>query len=261
MATLASYQKMTVTQRNRVNRDDLKKLLDESLDADVSEVSLRNLITETINQSIDAKLTTIKEEIKNELKNEMSTMNTDIDGLRSTVGMLKLAVLEQQKYLERSRFESCRNNAFITGLPCTMEINGAQSNDADAILCEALKVAIPDITKEAYKVIKNFPPREGMTRHSAKIVLTESDTKKKLMDASSKYKDLKKISDTHVLQKVFVRNDQPPLTRKENDRLRTKMWVFRDADEENLHSFRILKGVLYKDDVEIDRFNLSNQLF
>lgn len=249
---------MTISQRNQVKRDDLKKLLDESLDADVSGVSLRNLITDTINQSIDARLTDIKNEIKNEIKKDLESVNTDVEGLRSTVNMLKLTVLEQQKYLERSRFESCKNNAFITGLPCTMDINGVQSNDADVILYESLKVALPSIAQDSYTVIKNFPPREGMTRHSAKIVFKVSDTKKRVMDASSNYKNL---SDTHVMRKVFVRNDQPPLTRKENDRLRTKMWQLRNDDEENIHSYKISRGALYKDNTEIDRFNLSNQLF
>ena len=65
----------------------------------------------------------------------------------------------------------------------------------------------------------------------------------------------------YLMRKVFVRNDHPPLTRKENDRLRTKMWQLRNDDDDNIYTYKISRGVLYKDATEIDRFNLSNQLF
>ena len=120
MATLAQYQKMTTTQRNQVKRDELKKLLDEALDTDVTDGSLRSLITDTITQTLDTKMNELKTELKNEYKNDVANLNTEIDTLRSTVNTMKVAMLEQQKFLERSRFESCKNNAFITGLTCTM---------------------------------------------------------------------------------------------------------------------------------------------
>ena len=258
MATLAQYQKMTTTQRNQVKRDELKKLLDEALDTDVSDGSLRSLITDTITQTLDTKMNELKTELKNEYKNDVANLNTEIDTLRSTVNTMKVAMLEQQKFLERSRFESCKNNAFITGLPCTMDISGTQSSNADDILHEALKTPLPDIARDSYIIIKNFPPRTGMTRHSAKIQFKENDTKKLVMNSGTKYSGL---PDTHSLRKVLVRNDQPPLTRKENDRLRTKMWQLRNDDADNSHNYRIDKGVLYKDNIEIDKFNLINQLF
>ena len=59
------------------------------------------------------------------------------------------------------------------------------------------------------------------------------------------------------------KNDDPPLTRKENERLQTKMKELRDLEDPDnpQNKFYIKKGSLYKNDESIDEFNLNNQLF
>ena len=62
--------------------------------------------------------------------------------------------------------------------------------------------------------------------------------------------------------RVFVKNDDPPLTRKENDRLFQKLRELRAEEEEGVESiYKITKRKLYKADTVIDEFNLSNQIF
>ena len=73
----------------------------------------------------------------------------------------------------------------------------------------------------------------------------------------------KTLNQENYLRKVFLKNDDPPLTRKENERLGAKMKQMRE-DEDPDHpqnKYYIKKGKLYKNDEEIDEFNLNNQLF
>ena len=63
----------------------------------------------------------------------------------------------------------------------------------------------------------------------------------------------------HPLKKVFIKNDEPPLTRKENVRLRVKKYNLRQENRDS--EVIIKKGVLYKDNVKIDNFDINNQIF
>ena len=63
---------------------------------------------------------------------------------------------------------------------------------------------------------------------------------------------------------MFLKNEDTPLQKKENDRLYQKMRELRAAeanqdDPENV--YKLKSGKLYKNDDVIDSFNLENQLF
>ena len=73
-----------------------------------------------------------------------------------------------------------------------------------------------------------------------------------------KKSDLKTVNGEHPLKKIYVNNDEPPLTHKENVRLRSKAYNLRQAGEGNIV---LEKGILKKDGVQVDCFDLSNQLF
>ena len=71
---------------------------------------------------------------------------------------------------------------------------------------------------------------------------------------------LKSLDENNPLKKVFINNDEPPLTHKENVRLRSKAYNLRLQEGEG-SNIVLLKGVPSKNGAEIDRFDLSNQLF
>ena len=75
----------------------------------------------------------------------------------------------------------------------------------------------------------------------------------------NKHKQIKDLPASHILKKVYIKSDQPKLTRKENDRLRQKAHDLREKNEGC--DIKIDKGVLYKDNVKIDHFDLDNQIF
>ena len=66
------------------------------------------------------------------------------------------------------------------------------------------------------------------------------------------------------MRKVFIKNDDPPLTQKENQRLNTKVKELREAEDADDpdNRYMIKSGKLMKNGNEIvDEFNLNNQLF
>ena len=72
------------------------------------------------------------------------------------------------------------------------------------------------------------------------------------------------MSANNYMKKIFIKNDDPPLTRQENERLQGKMKELREMeDRENpVNRYHIKRGKLYKNGEDcIDEFKLSNQLF
>ena len=64
---------------------------------------------------------------------------------------------------------------------------------------------------------------------------------------------------------MFIKNDDPPLSRQENDRLYQKMKVLREEEEDPrnpINKYHIKAGKLFKNgDSCLDEFNINNQLF
>ena len=70
---------------------------------------------------------------------------------------------------------------------------------------------------------------------------------------------MKDLPETDPLKKVFIKNDEPPMTHKENVRLRTKAYNLRQQNPDS--NVTITKGVLFQDEIKIDEFNINNQIF
>ena len=110
--------------------------------------------------------------------------------------------------------------------------------------------------------MKNFDARVGNTRHSAKISVESGVTRSQIFRGCSKFKNL---PPDNYLKKVFLKNDDPPLTRRENDRLYKEMKRLRDLEDRdnpvNKYILRNGRGLFKNGDECIDEFNLCNQLF
>ena len=142
-----------------------------------------------------------------------------------------------------------------------MELAGNQVNDANEIIQHVLSFVSPGIQQNEYQVLKSFEPREGHDRHSAKIMCTDRSVKGKIFKGCIKFKDLPAGS---PIKKVFLKNEDTPLQKKENDRLYQKMRDLRAAEEDPdnpVSVYKLKSGKLYKNDDIIDSFNLENQLF
>ena len=115
------------------------------------------------------------------------------------------------------------------------------------------------ITEESFTLQHSFTifkNHKGDEVHSVKISMKDVTTKRSILKNTRK---IKALPDTHFMKKVFIKSDQPPLTRKENDRLRKKARDLRSQHPGSMVS--IQKGTLYKDNVKVDYFDLDNQIF
>ena len=75
-------------------------------------------------------------------------------------------------------------------------------------------------------------------------------------------KSLGQCEDTDSIRKVFIRSEDPPLTRKENRRLSDKLRELKQSLEPGSGVlYKLYKGELLRNDVVVDKFNLSNQIF
>ena len=97
---------------------------------------------------------------------------------------------------------------------------------------------------------------KGDRKHSIKVYFYNKEKKDVIM---KKKTSLNKLTDDHPLKMVYIKNDQPPLTNKENNRLRAKARDIRIANPND--TVKIDKGKLYHNDTLIDEFNLANQIF
>ena len=109
-----------------------------------------------------------------------------------------------------------------------------------------------------YTVEKVFQPIQGRTRHSAKSVFKNFETKMAIIRNCRKFKDLDK---NDPIRAIFVKFDDPPLTQAENKRLSDKLKRLRDEAGSEAVTYKITKGKLLRDGVQIDEFNLINQIF
>lgn len=254
--TFEDYHKLNATQRTKVKRGDLQQLLDEHINADNAN-SIRGIIREelkAIEVNMEKKLTT-------KYDKKIKDVEDENERLKKENSEIKAAISEQQKFLERVRSEKTAPNIFISGIPNNLEMEGNNMSDAKVILNHILKFLNPDIQPNDYKILKNFEPREGNERHSAKISCSSLTMKKKIFEGCRKFKNLPLIS---PLKKVFLKNEDTPLQKKENDRLYRKMRDLRAAEEDPdnpTNKYIIRSGKLYKNEEVLDTFNLENQLF
>ena len=65
------------------------------------------------------------------------------------------------------------------------------------------------------------------------------------------------------MKRIWLKNEDTPMQKKENDRLYNKMRELRNAEDPDnpVNMYKIKSGKLFKNDEVIDNFNLENQIF
>ena len=264
--TIEQYNNFSVQQRKKVKRDELQTILDEHLNDDGSVASMRGIIREEMTTLFEG----FKKELTKSVNGQIKVLSDENKKIAAENASIKKVLQEHQKALERVQKEETKNNIFISGLPVSLnagmnDISEVNDNDAVTdhveIIHHVLNFVNPGTEKEDYKILFNFEARENFSRHSAKIRVTDVETKFKIFKGCVKLKDL---NPDNYLKKIFIKNDDPPLTRKENERLYIKLKELREKEDKDNpeNRYYIKKGKLYKNGGDVvDEFNLSNQLF
>ena len=83
--------------------------------------------------------------------------------------------------------------------------------------------------------------------------------KDRILDKCKTPKDLPKED---AFQLVYIKQEQPPLTHKENSRLYTEFKKLRETyEDDEAVKIKLYKGKLYKNEEVVDQFDLLNQHF
>ena len=275
--TLDEYARLSDTQKCKVNKTQLKQIVDNQLTANQQVSSngntdnIRDVISEVVSAAVEKiigiKIKEIVDEIKGilnvdreALNEEVTTLRGELNGITDEHKIMKKVMHEQQKCLESLKHEKIRNNAFISGIPNKTTIDGTETTDSNMIVKHILTFLLPTIVQEDYNVDKTFVPKEGFVRHSAIISFTSYEKKVELL---GKCKDLKnRTEENDWRRRVFIRSEQTPLTNRENSRLYGEYKKRRDEHSEDRDTvIKLEKGKLYLNGVVVDEFNLINQIF
>ena len=154
--------------------------------------------------------------------------------------------------------DSTRTHIFMSGIPNKHTINEDVVTDSSVIIKHVLNQISPEVSDEEYKIVYSFRPKEGHTRHSAKIVCNDTDIKESIMKNKLK---LRALGEADPLRKVFLRNENSSMYRKGNDRLYSKLCKLKEDDPENDGMYKIDNRKLLRGDEVLDEFNLVNSIF
>ena len=259
--TVEEYMALTVAQKKLVKKDKVQSMLDDQLqERNLNDANLKRLITDTITKSIEA----VKKDLKEELGAEINELREQIDKAEQEIKSFKKVITEQQKFMESSKRDKMRNKVFMAGIPNELNIkddddNEVTLNEQTDIILHILSYVEPNINQTKYKIIRKIRPKEGFTRHSCLLEFNDSAVKDSLVKKSKMLKDL---DENNTLKKVYIKNEQTPLTRKENTRLYGEFQKLLEAHRGDRNNrVRLDKGKLTLNDNIVDEFNLANQIF
>ena len=233
--TLIQYKAMSATQRNKINKNDLVALLDETVD----------------DSNIMTKLDVIINELKL-MKEKSEKQDGDIKKINGTVTEHGNILAAHQKFMEGLDAEKRAKHLVVLGLK--EETHGDDHENFLGII-DAIGVKRTDVVIESAERLGNVDEEQPNRTRPLKITLQQSSMKGNILRNSNKLKDQPEGS---PYKRVFLKKDQHPDIRNEEKRLYEVFKAERNKPE-NAHIEvvfnRKLRIVTVNGD-EIDRFKL-----
>ena len=117
-----------------------------------------------------------------------------------------------------------------------------------------IKVETDIVADDAYSVKLLTKPNPNTSALVVKAECKNAEVKKHI---TQKKTALAKLPDDHALKRVFLKSDEPKMTRRENERLRRKRATLASTHD----NVTLRQGKLSVDGNVVDEFNLANQLY
>ena len=228
---------------------------------------LLKIITQANNMLL-SQISTLHEVVSN-LQDEVSThkikcgkneeklnQNVEqIDKQDKEINTLKTVILNQQLFIEKSQRVLLAKNLMITGIPRNdVEWGENRYTDKKEKVEAVLEAIEANLTEDSYE-LKVFDADTDRPTFAAKLIFNDTETKNTVLVKASKLREC----ECEQLKKVYIKNDETKLASKENYRLRQKR---RNLIKEHPNAvFKIEKGKLLQDGMEVDKFDLNNQIF
>ena len=219
----------------------------------------QNLKVEQLSERV-AELETTKAVNEPRITANTETARTNgekIEELERTITSMKKTMVNQQEFLEQMQRNNLAKNAMITGIPNTPLVKDGMNVDDPTEKVKAILNELNPTLNDAHFSIRMFDPftkEDGTVTHSAKVTFQSIDMKKQTLTNSKTLKDK-----GNFFRSVYCKNDETKIARAENYRLRKKAKELREQFPDD--TVKIEKGVLKRNDVQVDKFDLNNQLF
>ena len=176
-----------------------------------------------------------------------------IERQENETNTMKKVIVNQQLFLERNQRERLASNLMITGIAKDgITIGGKILNETSEKVTALLHHIKAPVDQQQY-TMHEFEGNSENTTIAVKLTFTDIETKKKVLGNAKLLKNSKEFPG------VYIRNDETKISRKENFRLRDKARNLKSQHSES--EVKIVKGKLLHDGVEVDKFDISNQIF
>ena len=103
--TIEEYHSLSAKDRKKVNKEDLRLMLDEHLSNDGNIASIRGIIRE----ELDTKFKVMKDELSASLKAQIKTLSDENKRIAQENTLMKKVLQEHQKANERAQREETKN--------------------------------------------------------------------------------------------------------------------------------------------------------
>ena len=193
------------------------------------------------------------------VSDEVTTVKERVTGLENENTMLKKVIVEQQQFIEQCKREKLATNIIITGMPAggVTESDDVVHSTPDEKIQHLLSVMDADgLDSDNYQVKVLTRNDSTAPTHVYKVSFNDVEQKTFVIEKRS---NLARLPNDHPFRRVFIKNEEPMLTRRENERLGRKRRELVEAHTGK--NVRIYRGKLTIDDIEVDRFDLNNQLY
>ena len=219
---------------------------------------LRQLIL-NFEAKIISRLDNIESKI-NSIDTRLDLVQAEQITMKNEADHLKRLVVSQQQQIEAIENDLRKQNVIFSGVS-ESEIHVGDKilrDDTEKIeyLCEqtGLNAYDQDYILSCSRIGRPIKGRDRLM----KVKFRSLSPKREVLRSQKVFRQTDTILSS--FGKVFVSPDSSFLSRKEDRRLRERMREMRASLSDSDHLF-IRKGVLYKNNVIVDRVNIANQLF
>ena len=169
------------------------------------------------------------------------------------IKLLKKVILNQQVFMENTHKRELMRNVIITGIPnAPMEIAEASYGNSEEKIALILSEIDENICSNMYSM-HAFPAAENRETHVCRVTFDNVNIKMAVIN------NAKKLKSKPGFERIYVKWDEPKLTRKENLRLWKKMKEIKTNHPDD--SVELKHGIIRHNNVECDKFSLMNQIF
>ena len=273
MAGVTAGKRPTTTELNKMNKDDLKTLINTIYSELDSKPQVSENITEQDFTAFTSKLDIVLKEVKAS-KDERLKYQREVDGLKLQMNalqtencLLNKAVLQQQRFLESIDAEKRKGTVILTGLSEDDPLP-SYTNEADMVVqvntdekkVERIfgKIGQSDIAISNVQRLGERKTEPGVGGRipirALKVTLAVPSKQKQLVESARKLKDM-----PDPFKKIFIKKDMHPGVRREFNRLRESEKAQRESPDNNGRTivYDRESRTIAVDGVVVDRFRSS----